>query len=185
MRNVLILLFLTLIYSYASGQESKNSFLVTDKSVGVFYEGMTVNDVLELVNEDQIKKVIDYDSYESLYDDYQYFDFNQNHLLTLTPKIQNDKNSQINRVLIIDEKYVTDRKIGLSSTYGDLKANYEITDYSPDLDHIVLTVEKINAWFTINKNQLLENWWDDDEIKIDKSKIPDNATFDSFVIWWN
>ncbi|MDB4289729.1 hypothetical protein N9887_01465 [Flavobacteriaceae bacterium] len=185
MRNLIFLFFLIFMLSNSSGQTSEDSFLVTDISVGIFKKGMTVSDLLELVENDQIKKVVDHDGYENTYDDYQYYDSDQNHLLTLTPENQNDKNSKINRVLIIDKRYKTDQKVGLSSTYIDLKDCYLITNYEPDLEHIVLRVKELNAWFSINKSQLLENWWDDSRKRIDKSKIPDKATFDSFVIWWN
>ena len=185
MKKILILLILTLMFSISYGQKNINNFMVTDTSVGIFNKGMTVSDVLKLVEDDQIKKVIDFDDYENSYDDYQYFDSNQNHLLTLTPSKQDDKNSKINRILIIDDRYKTDKKISLSSTYADLKDSYEITKYEPAMEHIVLIVDELNAWFSIDKNQLLENWWDDSRKQIDKSKIPDKATFDSFVIWWN
>ena len=185
MKKTIILLISTLMFSCSHGQKSIDNFLVTNKGVGIFDKGMTVNDVLKLVGNDQIKKVVDLDDYENAYDDYQYFDSNKNHLLTLTPEYQDDKKSKINRILIKDKRYKTNKKIGLSSTYADLKGNYQITDYSPDLEHIVLTVDELNAWFSISKSQLLENWWVDNSKTIDISKIPDNATFDSFVIWWN
>lgn len=185
MRKIVILLISTVMLSCSYGQKSIDNFLVTDSSVGIFDKGMTIKDVLKLVVDDQIKKVVDYDDYENSYDDYHYFDSNKNHLLTLTPEYQDDKKSKINRILIKDKRYKTNKKIGLSSTYADLKENYQITGYSPDLEHIVLKVDKLNAWFSISKSQLLENWWVDNSKTIDISKIPDNATFDSFVIWWN
>jgi hypothetical protein len=184
MKNVIFLFYLILAYSCSNGQEIKDNFLVTETNVGIFKKGMTVNDLLELVDDNQIKKVVEYDDYEASYDDYQYFDSNQNHLLTLTPTIQDDNNSKINTILILDKRYKTDKQIGLSSTYADLKGSYKITDFAPDLEHIVLKVDELNAWFGINKSQLLENWWDDIRKEIDKSKIPNNATFDSFVVQW-
>ena len=184
-RKTLILFISTLLFSCSYKQKSTDDFLVTDTNVGIFYEGMTVNDVLKLVMDNQIKKVVDFDDYENPYDDYQYFDSNKNHLLILTPEYQDDKKSKINRILIKDERYKTNKNIGLSSTYADLKEHYQITDYSPDLEQIVLTIDELNAWFSISKSQLSENWWNDNTKTIDISKIPDNATFDSFVIWWN
>lgn len=173
-----------LTFSCAKKPGDKAEFLVTENSVDVFKTGMTVKDILTIVPKGQLKKVVDYDDYENAYDDFQYFDIDNKHLLTLTPTIQDDLNGTINRVLIIDKRYKTHKNIGLSSTYRNLKNNYEITEYAPDLEHIVLTVEELNAWFSISKDQLLENWWDDSNKKIDTTKIPDTATFDTFVIWW-
>lgn len=176
--------FVLLTISCANKPADNADFLVTEKSVGIFKKGMTVKDVLDIVPKNQIKKVVDKDDYENFYDDYQYFDKNKTHLLTLTPNIQDDSQSKINRILILNKRFKTNKNIGLGSTYTDLKSNYKITDIAPDLEHIVLTVGELNACFSINKNQLLDNWWDENRKQIDSSKIPDTATFDIFVIWW-
>ncbi len=184
MKTQTLLFFAILTISCVNKPADNADFLVTENSVGVLKNGMTVKDVLDITPKTQIIKVVDKDDYENSYDDYQYFDKNNNHLLTLTPTIQDDTQSKINRILILDKRFKTNKNIGLGSTYFDLKSNYKITDIAPDLEHIVLTVGELNAWFSINKNQLLDNWWDENKKQIDSSKIPNTATFDTFVIWW-
>lgn len=184
MKTQTLLFFAILTISCVNKPTEKADFLVTENNVSVFKKGMSVKDVLDIIPKVQIKKVVDKDDYENSYDDYQYFDTNKTHLLTLTPTIQDDIQSKINRILILDNRFKTNKNIGLGSTYADLKNNYKITDIAPDLEHIVLTVGELNAWFSINKKQLLENWWDENKKQIDISKIPDTATFDTFVIWW-
>jgi hypothetical protein len=179
-----LLFFVILSFSCANKPADNEDFLVTEKSIGIFKKGITVKDVLDIVPKTQINKVVDQDNYGNSYDDYQYFDKNKTHLLTLTPTIQDDTQSKINRILILDKRFKTNQNIGLGSTYLDLKNNYKITDIAPDLEHIVLTVGELNAWLSINKNQLLDNWWDENKKQIDSSKIPDTATIDTFVIWW-
>ena len=180
----LIYCFILVISTISCSDTSseKTTFLVTKTSVGSLKKGMCVKDIFDIVSKDQIKKTIDYDDYENYYDDYQYFDEFKIHLLTLTPAIQNDINSKINRILILDKRYRTSKNIGLGSTYKDLKNNYTITSYNPDMEHIILTVSELNASFSIHKNQLLNNWWDDSKKQINSSKIPNSATFDTFVI---
>ena len=184
MKTQTLLFFALLTISCANKPADNADFLVTENSVGIFKKEITVKDVLDIVPKTQIKKMVDKDDYENSYDDYQYFDKNKTHLLTLTPTTQDDTQSKINRILILDKRFKTNKNIGLGSTYSDLKSNYKITAIAPDLEHIVLTVGELNAWFSINKNQLLDNWWDENKKQIDSSKIPDTATFDTFVIWW-
>ena len=184
MKTQTLLFFAILTISSVNKPTDKADFLVTENNVGVFKKGMSVKDVLDIIPKVQINKVVDKDDYENSYDDYQYFDTNKTHLLTLTPTIQDDIQSKINRILILDNRFKTNKNIGLGSTYADLKNNYKITDIEPDLEHIVLTIGELNAWFSINKKQLLDNWWDENKKQIDVSKIPDTATFDTFVIWW-
>lgn len=184
MKTRTLLFFALLTISCAYMPVDNLDFLVTENSVGIFKNGMTVEGVLNIVPKAQIKKVVDKDGYENSYDDYLYFDKSKIHLLTLTTTLQDNSQSKINRILILDKRFKTHKKIGLGSTYSELKKNYKITDIGSDLEHIVVTVEELNAWFTINKNQLLDNWWDENKKQIDSSKIPDAATFDTFVIWW-
>jgi hypothetical protein len=184
MKPIYYFLLLILTFSCSNRPTDTGNFLVTGTNVGVFKNGLTVKNVLDLIPKDQIKKVVEHDDYENSYDDYQYFDTHKTHLLTLTPTNQDDINSKIERILILDKRYKTNKNIGLGSTYADLKNSYKITDIAPDMEHIVLNVGEINAWFSINKNQLSDNWWDESQKQIDSSKIPDTATFDTFVIWW-
>lgn len=181
----IIFIFLIGISSITNGQEINKDFLVTESSVGNFKKGINVKGLLKKINEEQIKKFVSYDNYENSYDDYKYFDLTNNHLLTFTPVVRNNENSIINRILIKDKRFTTIKKIGITSNYKDLKENYKTILYVPDMKHIVLKIQEINATFSISKDQLLENWWDQEKKEIDTTKIPDNATFDSFVIWWN
>ena len=184
MKAIFLTILTTLTISCANSTIDNPEFLVTKNSVGNLKKGMTVSDLLTIIPNENLNKVIEYDNYGNSFDDYQYFDNNKNHLLTVTPIMQNNLNSKINRILVLDSRFKTAKNIGLSSTYKDLKSNYEINEYSPDLEHIILTISEINAWFSVSKEQLLENWWNDDTKQIDPLKIPDNATFDTFVVWW-
>lgn len=161
-------------------------FLVTENSVGIFKKGMTINEVIQMVPKRQIKKKVGYGEFEDdTYDDYEIYDKENQHILTMTPLTQNDSNSTINRVLIIDNRFRTESGISVESTYSELIKSYKVTDYSPDLEHIVLSVEQIGAWFSIEKTELEKGWWDEKTKRIDKTKIPSDSHFDSFVIWWN
>lgn len=105
-----------------------------------------------------------------------------------------------NKGMTIDEliQMVPKRQIKKKKGYGEFKDDsydeYQIYDGEnnpiltltpPDLEHIVLSVGQIGAWFSINKSELEEGWWDEEEKKIDKTKIPAGSRFDSFIIWWN
>lgn len=161
-------------------------FLVTPNSVGIFKKGMTIGMAVELISEKQIIKKIGYGEFQDdIYDGYEIYDSNSEHLLTITPKAQNDLNSTINTILIVDNRFKTKSGIGSKSTYSELVGSFKINDYAPDLDRIVLTVDQLGAWFSIKKTELEVNWWDFEKKKIDISKIPADSKFDTFVIWWD
>lgn len=162
-----------------------DSFLITENSVGIFKRGMTINEVIEIIPEKQIKKKIGFGEFQDdTYDDYEIYDSKNTHLLTITPKIQYDLNSTINRVKIVDSRFKTESGIGIESTYDELLHEFEISDYSPDIEHIVLNVQQLNVWLSIKKTELNQEWWNEKTKKIDISKIPGDAQFDSFITWW-
>ena len=160
-----------------------DNFHLSENRVGIFSKGMTINDVYNSIPKEQIKKTVGYGEFaDDTYDDYEIFDSNGKKILVLTPKQNGSSNSKINRISILDSRFKTTEKIGLNSTFGDLKKYYSTDKISPDLEHVVLDVNYINAWFSIKKSELEKGWWNGNGI--DKTKIPDNAKFDGITIWW-
>ena len=160
-----------------------DSFLISESSVGIFLRGMTIEEVYNSIPNKQIKNTIGYGEFvDDIYDDYEIYDTNGKKILVLTPKQNGNRNSKINRILVLDDRFNTKEKIGLNSTFGDLKKHYSTDTISPDIEHIFLDVKHINARFSINKSQLKEGWWNKNGI--DKTKIPDNAKVDGITIWW-
>jgi len=159
------------------------NFHISENRVGIFSKGMTISDVYNTIPKDQIKKKVGYGEFaDDTFDDYEIYDSNGEKLLILTPKQSGNTNSKINRVLILDNRFQTTEKIGLNSTFGDLAKYYPTDKISPDMEHIVLDVNHINAWFTIKKTELQDGWWNGKGI--DKTKIPNTAKFDGISIWW-
>lgn len=159
------------------------NFQISKNSVGVFSKGMTISDVYNTIPKQQIKKKVGYGEFaDDTYDDYEIYDSNGQKILILTPKQSGNTNLKINRVSILDKRFKTIEKIGLNSTFGDLAKFYSTDKISPDMEHIVLDVSNINAWFTIKKTELQDGWWNGKGI--DKSKIPNSAKFDGITIWW-
>jgi len=160
-----------------------DNFHISENRVGIFSKGMTINDVYNTIPKEQVKKIVGYGEFAiDTYDDYEIYDSNGEKILVLTPKQNGNTNSKINRISILDSRFNTTEKIGLNSIYRDFKQYYTTDKISPDMEHIVLDVDHINAWFSIKKTELIEGWWNGSGI--DKTKIPDDAKFDGITIWW-
>ncbi len=159
------------------------NFQISENRVGIFSKGMTILDIYNTIPKEQIKKKVGYGEFaDDTYDDYEIYDSNGKKILIITSKQSGNTNSKINRVSILDNRFKTTEKIGLNSTYGDLTKYYSTNKISPDMEHIVLDVNHINAWFSIKKTELQEGWWNGSGI--DKTKIPNKAKFDGITIWW-
>ncbi|WP_298956158.1 hypothetical protein [uncultured Nonlabens sp.] len=160
-----------------------DNFHISENRVGIFSKGMSISDVYNTIPKLQIKKKVGYGEFaDDTYDDYEIYDSNGKKILVLTPKQSGNTNSEINRILILDKRFKTTEKIGLNSTFGDLAKFYSTDKISPDMEHIVIDVNHINAWFSIKKTELQDGWWNGNGIE--KSKIPSKAKFDGISIWW-
>lgn len=160
-----------------------DNFHISENRIGIFSKGMTISDVYNTIPKKQIKKTVGYSEFaDDTYDDYEIYDSSGKKILVLTPRQNGNTNSKINRISILDKRFKTTEGIGLNSTFGELSKYYPTDKISPDMKHIVLDVEHINAWFSIKKTELLDGWWNGSGI--DKTKIPDHAKFDGITLWW-
>ena len=132
----------------------------------------------------QIIKKIGYGEHDETYDDYEIYDTKKNHLLTLSPALQNDPNSRINTIVVFDPRYQTKSGLGMGSTYSDLLKDENISGPEPDLETLFFEDHSIGASLHINKKALKKDWWDNDKKGIDTTKIPKRAKVSLFVMWW-
>ncbi|NCQ15805.1 MAG: hypothetical protein GW810_13615, partial [Flavobacteriales bacterium] len=88
-------------------------------------------------------------------------------------------------VQIFDSRFKTDKNLSILSTFKDINSNYKITRIDNLINTIVVTVNEINASFTIDKKELPANMRFDRTLKIEAIHIPDNAKIKFFFINWN
>ncbi len=167
-----------------AGEYVKNS--ITKNSIGTFTAENTIADVLQNMPLEQIKKKKGKGEFaEDIYDDYEIYSRNGQHLFTVTPKDTGNINQKINRVLISHPIFKTNKGIHCKSTYQDIKNAYKITKIVPTREHIVIIINELNANVSIPKTSLEKGWWNKKTKTVNANKIPNNAQIDSFVLWWN
>jgi hypothetical protein len=87
-------------------------------------------------------------------------------------------------IKIIDPKYKTKKGIGASSTFKEIKDNYNISSIQNSLRNVIISINSANLYFTIDKNQLPSNLRYNSNIDIDKAQIPDNAKIKDLYLQW-
>ncbi|MDD9158019.1 hypothetical protein PVK64_17795 [Aliivibrio sp. S4TY2] len=180
------LLFIFSFHTIAKDYEFDN-FLITDYSVCPIKKGMSINDIMELIPSNQIKMVTNYGEFlEDEFDDYEIYDLSGEHILTVTPKVNNNLDSNVERVLIASSKLKTISNIGLGSSYGEVQAHYPDINVSPDIEAIAVTLDsKESLIIGINKQHLFSHWWDEKSKRVNLDGIPKDAKISSFVVWWD
>ena len=106
------------------------------------------------------------------------------HLLTLSPRKIQDSTSTISTVKIEDGLYKTAEGISINSTYGELSKTYKISKIDNLIKTVVVSVDEIDASFTIDKEELPANMRFDMSLNIDPIQIPDEAKIKYFMLHW-
>lgn len=178
------ILLLTLLVSYACTNEQNNPFLVQTNSVGLLNKTTKISELKNIFKNDSIVESayigeLRYASKER----YRIIDVEGNPLLEITPT--KDSIKTVNNVNILSKQYHTKKGIGLSSTFKDLKKNYEINEIQNTFKNIVININSINAYFTIDKIHLDYKFRNNIEFDVTEDDIPDDAPIKYFMIGWN
>lgn len=179
---IYIALFLLLLTSCGKDQDP---FLIQKHNIGNLTDSTQVKDLQSIFEKDS---VVDYDGTDEFtrnFNNIDIFDKKGTALLTLSPKRRADSTAAVNSVRILDTRYKTDKGISTASTFKEIQDAYKISKIDNLINSIVVSVNEINASFTIDKKELPSNLRFDRNIAIEASQIPNNAKVKYFFIHWN
>ena len=103
-------------------------------------------------------------------------------LLTLTPNT--DSIPKIEIIRIYDPRYVTEKGVGLNSTFKDIEDKHSIKKIITALNNVVIFLKDSDAYFTIAKTELPSNLQYGNNTDIEAVQIPDNAKIKYMMVGW-
>ena len=187
-KSSLILLTLITLFICCKKEEQKIErypYLIEKDQIGKLKKGATVSDLDSIFSKDSIVTRIGEGDYMFADEDrYIIYDSIGKHLFTLTPSEQHDNNAKIENIQIFDNRFRTEKKLTIQSTFSDIKNNYTISKIENTFNNIIIFVDDIDAYFTIDKNELPKSIQYNVDAKIDSTVIPDNARIKYFMIGW-
>lgn len=104
------------------------------------------------------------------------------HLLTLTPS--SDSIPKVENIRIVDPRFITDKGVGLKSTFKDIKDNYEIKKIVTSMNNVVIFLKGTDLYFTIDKQQLPPSLRYASSTNIEAVQIPDAAKIKYMMVGW-
>lgn len=182
-KSLLYLIIFTLVLT--SCKKEQDPFQVSKQHIGLLTDSTQVKDLEALFVNDSIVNYIKGDEFIENESDIEVFEKGGKKLLILSPKQVLDSTSTIGSVQIIDSRFKTDKNISTLSTFKDIQDNYTVSRINNLINSIVVSVDEINASFTIDKKELPANLRFDMNLKIEKSQIPDTAKIKYFFVHWN
>lgn len=180
--KIKLLAVAVLLYSCAKKQDT---FLITPTSIGKVTTTSTVQDLETIFAQDSLVKRIAGDEFTGNTNEIEVFSKQGKALLSLEPIEQFDSLSTIKSVRVLDSKYKTNAGLNLSSTFKDIKDNYKISKITNTLGSVIVTLNEINAFVVISKDQLPADLKFDTTSVIEVAQIPDSATIKYFWLDWN
>lgn len=182
-KSLLYLIIFSLVLT--SCKKEQDPFQVSKQHIGLLTDSTQVKDLEALFVNDSIVNYIKGDEFIENKSDIEVFEKGGEKLLILSPKQVLDSTSTIGSVQIIDSRFKTDKNISTLSTFKDIQDNYTVSRINNLINSIVVSVDEINASFTIDKKELPANLRFDMNLKIEKSQIPDTAKIKYFFVHWN
>jgi len=182
-KSILSLIMLSLIF--VSCKKEQDPFMISKQNIGFLTDSTQVKDLESIFIKDSIVKFIKGDEFVSDVNDIDIFEKNGKKLLTLEPSQVLDSTAVIKNIQILDSRYKTEKNISILSTFKDINDNYKISSIDNLINSVVISVNEINASFTIDKKELPASLRFDMDLRIEKSQIPDTAKIKYFFINWN
>lgn len=183
MKKTLLLVAITALL-FTNCTTKQDPFTMAQGKIGAITKDTQIRQVDSLFAQDSIHKLSTIENALGTQGDVEIYEKGGAKLLLLSPDNEADPNSTITNIQIFDARYRTDKGVNVASTFGDLKANYEIDNVQTTINSVVVFLKNSDIYVTIDKKQLPENVRYNLSAKVEATQIPDAATFKYFMIGW-
>ena len=184
MKKILLLVAATVILLTQCGKDT-DPFLIGKGSIGPINKKTQMRQLDSIFANDSIVKLNDIEEAPETQGEVEVYEKGGKKLMLLSPEDEEDPNSVITNIQIFDDRYITDKGFGSGSTFGDLKANYEIVAIENAINSVVIFLKDSDVFITIDKKLLPESIRYNFNAKIEATQIPDDATFKYFMVGWD
>lgn len=185
MKSNLFLILVIAISIISCQKDEDNPFLITASQVGPIKKDLRINKLDSVFPHDSIVTQTSGDQQLRSTDEIKIFEKGGNPLLVVEPLQEFDSTSTIGYIRILDSRYETKAGISTESTFKDIVENYNISRIENTLNAAVVFLDEINAYITIDKQELPSNLRYDTDTRIRASQIPDEAKIKYFMIYWD
>ncbi|MFC0604636.1 hypothetical protein [Winogradskyella pulchriflava] len=185
MKNILYTALIGALLITSCAKEKKiNPFLISKTNIGLLTDSTKVKELDSIFANDSVVRYIAGDEFAGSVNTIEVFEKGGKKLLDLSPREALDSTSLISSVRIIDDRYKTKKNISTLSTFKDIKEAYKVSKVDNLINSVVVSVNEINATFTIDKKELPASLRFDMDATIDPIQIPEKAKIKFFMIHW-
>ena len=184
MKKFLIFALLSVIMFTQCGKDA-DPFLITKERIGPLTKKTQIRQLDSIFANDSIVKLTDVEDALETQGEVEVYEKGGKKLMLISPEDEEDPNSRITNIQIFDDRYLTEKGLGLGSTFAEIKANYEIVAIENAINSVVIFLKDSDVFITIDKKLLPEDLRYNFSAKIEATQIPETATFKYFMIGWD
>ncbi|NNE77321.1 MAG: hypothetical protein HKN31_09645 [Pricia sp.] len=181
MKYGIYLMCLTMMITQCE-KEPDTEFLITKDSIGKLDKISLARDLEVIYANDSIVKDSTINNISNNSKKVKVFEKGGKHLLTLTPS--SDSIPTIENIRIEDSRFITEKGVGLNSTFKDIKNNYSIQKVITSMNNVVLLLRDTDVYFTIDKEELPSSLRYASSVNIEAVQIPDKAKIKYMMVAW-
>src|SRR5690554_2467710 len=177
-------LFAVALFSLLFIQCNTNSdFLITKDQVGKLGKLNTLEELETLFAGDSIVRDSTFTQIGSRVNKINIYEKGGAQLLALTPST--DSIPKIEIIRIYDPRFVTEKGVGLQSTFKDIRDKHQIRKIVTSLNNVVIFLKDSDAYFTIAKTELPSSLQYASSVNIEAVQIPDAAKIKYMMVGWD
>ncbi len=132
-----------------------NTFIITENSVGPLTKDTVTSEIEKVFAQDSIVQDTSKLQVGAQAKKIKIYEKGGKHLLTLTSN--SDSIPTIENIRVFDSRYISDKGIGLKSTFRDIQQSYGVKKIVTTLNSVVVFPKGSNLYFTIDKEELPSN----------------------------
>lgn len=163
-------------------KQKDTTFLISDERVGKLKRTDLAKDIPEIYAQDSVVTDTTLIKIGDASKKIQIYEKGGKHLLTLNPG--SDSIPKIENVRIYDPRFVSDKGVGLNSTFKDIKAHYTIKKIVTSRNNVVVFIKNNAMYFTISKEELPASLRYAASTNIEAVQIPDKAKIKYLMVGW-
>ncbi len=185
MKNIVFAILICIFLLTSCAKDSApNPFIVNKNHIGLLTDSTQVKDLEAIFSKDSVVQYKSENAFAGPINSIEIYEKGGKKLLDLSPKKALDSSSVISSVRIVDERYKTEKEISVLSTFKELSDAYKISKVDNLINAIVVSVNELNASFTIDKKELPASLRFDMDLEIDPIQIPEKAKIKYFMLHW-
>lgn len=184
MKKYSILALILSITLLSSCNKEQDPFQIATNNIGNLNDSTQVKDLKMVFANDSIVTSVSGDEFTGSTNDIQVYEKGGKQLLVLSPSQSLDSTATIRTVRIIDERYKTPKGLNTNSNFKTVRDNYKISSIQNTLRDIIVSLDNINVYFTIDKSELPAEMRFDMNLEVEAIHIPDDTKIKNLFIQW-